>query len=39
MNKPELIQRIETDWARLQASLDGLDEEQLHTPGVVGSGR
>ena len=36
MNKPELIQRIETDWARLQASLDGLDEEQLHTPGVVG---
>ena len=36
MNKQELIQRIETDWARLQASLDGLSEEQLHTPGVVG---
>jgi hypothetical protein len=36
MNKVELIQRIETDWARLQASLDGLSEEQLHTPGVVG---
>lgn len=36
MNKTELIQRIETDWARLQAALDGLSEEQLHTPGVVG---
>ncbi|HZY40936.1 MAG TPA: ClbS/DfsB family four-helix bundle protein [Anaerolineae bacterium] len=36
MNKAELIQRIETDWMRLQASLDGLSEGQLHTPGVVG---
>jgi len=36
MNKAELIQRIETEWARLQHSLDGLSEEQLHLPGVVG---
>lgn len=36
MNKADLIQRIETEWARLQSSLDGLSEEQLHTPGVVG---
>jgi hypothetical protein len=36
MTKQELIQRIETDWTRLQTSLDGLSEEQLHLPGVVG---
>ena len=28
MNKADLIQRIETDWARLQHSLDGLSEER-----------
>ena len=37
MDKADLIQRIETGWARLQQSLDGLSEEQLHTPGVVGA--
>lgn len=36
MNKADLIQRLETDWARLQQSLDGLSEEQLHAPGIVG---
>jgi hypothetical protein len=36
-HKAELIQRIETDWARLQHALDGLSEEQLHAPGVVGA--
>lgn len=36
MTKAELMQRIEADWARLQKSLDGLTEEQMHTPGVVG---
>ena len=36
MTKQELIGRIEQDWAKLQASLDGLTEEQMHAPGVVG---
>ncbi len=36
MTKEELLQRLEADWARLQKSLDGLTEEQMHTPGVVG---
>ncbi len=36
MTKQELIERIETEWTRLQAALDGLTEEQMHTPGVVG---
>jgi uncharacterized protein (TIGR03083 family) len=36
VTKQELVERIETEWARLQAALDGLTEEQMHTPGVVG---
>jgi hypothetical protein len=35
MTKEELLQRIEAGWTRLQRSLDGLTEEQMHTPGVV----
>lgn len=36
MTKDELIQKIESEWATLQAALDGLTEEQMHQPGVVG---
>ena len=36
MTKDELIQKIESEWNNLQASLDGLTEEQMHRPGVVG---
>ncbi len=36
MTKDELIKNIETEWENLQAALDGLTEEQLHQPGVVG---
>ncbi len=36
MTKAELIQKIESDWDNLQAALDGLTEEQMHRPGVVG---
>lgn len=36
MTKDELIQQIESSWADLQAALDGLTEEQMHQPGVVG---
>ena len=36
MTKDELIQKIESEWDNLQASLDGLTEEQMHQPGVVG---
>jgi uncharacterized protein (TIGR03083 family) len=36
MTKQELIEHIEIEWARLQAALDGLSEEQMHRPGVVG---
>ncbi len=37
MTKDELINRIETEWENLQAALDGLTEEQMHQPGVVGA--
>jgi hypothetical protein len=37
MTKQELIERIEQDWAKLQSSLDGLTEEQMHASGVVGT--
>jgi hypothetical protein len=36
MTKDELIKQIETEWENLQAALDGLTEEQMHQPGVVG---
>jgi hypothetical protein len=36
MTKDELIQTIESAWENLQESLDGLTEEQMHQPGVVG---
>ena len=36
MTKGELIQKIEGEWDNLQAALDGLTEEQMHRPGVVG---
>ena len=36
MTKQELIARIEQEWAKLQASLDGLTEEQMHAPVGVG---
>jgi len=36
MTKDELIQKIESEWDNLQAALDGLTEEQMHQPGVVG---
>lgn len=36
MTKDGLIQQIETEWANLQSALDGLTEEQMHQPGVVG---
>jgi len=36
MTKDELIKQIETEWDNLQAALDGLTEEQMHQPGVVG---
>jgi hypothetical protein len=36
MTKDELIQKIESEWANLQSALDGLTEEQMHQPGVVG---
>ena len=36
MTKDELIKRIETAWDSLQTALDGLTEEQMHQPGVVG---
>jgi hypothetical protein len=36
VTRQDLINRIEQDWARLQKSLDGLNEEQLHMAGVVG---
>ena len=36
MTKDELIQDLENGWAELQAALDGLTEEQMHQPGVVG---
>jgi hypothetical protein len=36
MTKDELIQQIESSWADLQSALDGLTEEQMHRPGVVG---
>ena len=36
MNKDELIQKIQGEWDNLQEVLDGLTEEQLHRPGVVG---
>ena len=36
MTKDELIQKIESEWNNLQAALDGLTEEQMHQPGVVG---
>jgi hypothetical protein len=36
MTKDELIKKIETEWDNLQAALDGLTEEQMHQPGVVG---
>ncbi len=36
MTKDELIHQIETEWANLQSALDGLTEEQMHRPGVVG---
>ena len=36
MTKDELIQKIESEWDNLQAALDGLSEEQMHQPGVVG---
>ncbi len=37
MTKNELLQKIESEWANLQAALDGLTEEQLHQSGVVGA--
>lgn len=37
MTKDELIQKIEMEWDNLQAALDGLTEEQMHQPGVVGA--
>jgi hypothetical protein len=36
MTKDELIQKIESEWDKLQAALDGLTEEQMYQPGVVG---
>ena len=36
MTKDELIQKIKSEWDTLQAALDGLTEEQMHQPGVVG---
>ncbi len=36
MTKDELITKIETEWENLQTALNGLTEEQLHQPGVVG---
>ncbi|CAG0935035.1 hypothetical protein TFLX_03859 [Thermoflexales bacterium] len=36
MTKDELIKQIESEWANLQAALEGLTEEQMHQPGVVG---
>jgi hypothetical protein len=36
MTKDELIQKIESEWENLQSALDGLTEEQMHRPGVVG---
>ncbi len=36
MTKAELIHQIESAWNDLQAALDGLTEEQMHQPGVVG---
>jgi len=36
MTKDELIKKIEAEWDNLQAALDGLTEEQMHQPGVVG---
>ncbi len=36
MTKDELVDKIETEWNNLQAALDGLTEEQMHQPGVVG---
>ena len=36
MTKDELIKQVETEWENLQAALDGLTEEQMHQPGVVG---
>ncbi len=36
MTKDDLIHLIETEWANLQSALDGLTEEQMHQPGVVG---
>ena len=34
--KPQLLESIEREWANLQSALDGLDEEQMLMPGVVG---
>jgi len=36
MTKDKLITKIENEWNTLQAALDGLTEEQMHQPGVVG---
>jgi hypothetical protein len=36
MTKDELIKQIEAEWDHLQTALDGLTEEQMHQPGVVG---
>ncbi len=36
MTKDELIRKIESEWHKLQTALDGLTEEQMHQPGVVG---
>src|SRR5512137_1578538 len=36
ITKTELIKQIEAEWDNLQAALDGLTEEQMHQPGVVG---
>ena len=36
MTKDELIKKIEAGWNDLQAALDGLTEEQMHQPGVMG---
>ena len=34
--KAELMAAVQKEWDNLQASLDGLTEEQMHLPGVVG---
>jgi hypothetical protein len=34
--KSQLLETIEQEWAQLQSALNGLDEEQMLLPGVVG---